>query len=266
MSRKPEGHTLPRTRLSAEKLTGLVTQWKGKYGWIKPGGVIEHEKAKLKNGNLFCTMNDIMDGSGVLHPGAPCEFHLYEDETGLGAEEVVETGPADPSTIPPEDQGKSKGKGGFNSYGKAPFSNGWGGDKGFGKAPAKGFSKGWSEPYGFGDKGGGKGWGGSWGGKGWGGKGWGGSGGGRKNIKKENAKSTVWLGGVPAGVSKEEIKANFEAAGSVKLVELIKQGKEGFVIFSSPEEAMSAIAMFNGAVINGSAIQVDTWNVRETTA
>jgi len=182
MSWKPEGHTLPRTRLSAEKFAGLVTQWKGKYGWIKPSQAIEHEKAKQKNGNLFCTMNDIMDGSGALHPGAPCEFHLYEDESGLGAEEVMETGPADPSAIPPEDQAKAKGKGGWGGdkgfgkgFGKAPapFSNGWGGDKGFGKAPSKGFGgfgKGWSEPYGFGDKGGGK-WGGGWGGKGWGG-GW----------------------------------------------------------------------------------------------
>mmetsp|Transcript_85589 Transcript_85589/g.242352 ORF Transcript_85589/g.242352 Transcript_85589/m.242352 type:complete len:397 (-) Transcript_85589:125-1315(-) len=112
-------------------------------------------------------------------------------------------------------------------------------------------------------KGGGK-WGGGWGGKGWGGGG--GSRGANKNVKAENAASTVWLGGIPAGVTKEEIKTNFEAAGSVKMVELIKQGKEGFIIFSSPEEAASAIAMFNGAAINGSAIQVDVWTMKEKTA
>jgi cold shock CspA family protein len=152
---KTQGHTLPRTRVSAEKFSGVVTAWKGKYGWIKPAEEIEHEKASLRNGSLFVSINDIFD-VGELHPGAPCEFHIWEDETGLGAEEVVETGPPDPSAIP-EDKGKGA-KGGAKSPGKAAgkapvSSNGWGGDKGYGdkgygKAPSKAFSKGWSEPYG----------------------------------------------------------------------------------------------------------------------
>merc|ERR1711920_760475 len=79
----------------------------------------------------------------------------------------------------------------------------------------------------------------------------------------ENAAATVWIGNVPAGVTPEEIKTNFEAAGTVKKLELIKQGKEGFAWFSSPEEAQNAIAMFNGAAINEQLIQVDPWTRRE---
>ncbi|CAK0807826.1 unnamed protein product, partial [Prorocentrum cordatum] len=79
---KPQGHTLPRTRLSAEKFSGVVTAWKGKYGWIQPSEEIEHEKASLRNGALFCSVNDILDGSTALHPGAPCEFHICEETTG----------------------------------------------------------------------------------------------------------------------------------------------------------------------------------------
>merc|ERR1719326_2457362 len=44
-SNRGKGHTLPRTRISAEKFTGTVLTWKGKYGWIKPSEEIPHEKA-----------------------------------------------------------------------------------------------------------------------------------------------------------------------------------------------------------------------------
>jgi len=144
------GHTLPRTRITAEKFTGVVVAWKGKYGWIKPDEEIEHEKASTRNGSLFASLSDILDGSTELHPGAPCEFHICEDDSGLGAEEIIETGPPDPSAIP-EEKGKSGPKGGGKLAGKAG-GKAWGDDKGFGKAPTKAptsaYSKGWSAPYG----------------------------------------------------------------------------------------------------------------------
>lgn len=144
-----QGHTLPRTRVTAEKFTGVVVAWKGKYGWIKPDEEIEHEKASMRNGSIFASQSDILDGSTELHPGAPCEFHICEDDSGLGAEEIIETGPPDPTAIP-EQKGKSGPKGGGKFGGKAngKAASPWGGDKGFGKAPTKAFSKGWSEPYG----------------------------------------------------------------------------------------------------------------------
>merc|ERR1711920_1164027 len=91
--------------------------------------------------------------------------------------------------------------------------------------------------------------------------GWGGGKGWRTpfKVKAENAAATVWLGNLPEGIGHEEIKTNFEAAGTVKRVQLIKQGKEGFAWFSTPDEAQTAIGMFNGAQINGQAIVVDPW-------
>merc|ERR1719203_1109862 len=104
-----------------------------------------------------------------------------------------------------------------------------------------------------------------WGGEGkgsFGGNGFGG-GGGRFKVKPENAAATVWLGNLPPGITSDEIKANFGSAGTVKVVELIKQGKEGFAWFASPEEAQNAIAMFNGSAINEQLIQVDPWTKTE---
>jgi len=223
---------LPRTRVTAEKFTGVVTAWKGKYGWIKANEEIEHEKASLRGGALFCSVNDIFDGNTELHPGAPCEFHICEDDSGLGAEEVVETGAPDPSLIP-EDKGKgAKGKG-AKAAGKAPPpSNGFGGDKGYGdkgygKAPSKAFaapSKGWSEPYG--GKGG-KGkdpWGGgkdAWGG---GKDAWGGGG---KGKDSWGAGKDAWGGGKDFGKGKGPLQSAFSKGKSDKGKDGKGSGKRG---------------------------------------
>jgi len=144
-----KGHTLPRTRLSAEKFTGTVAAWKGKYGWITPGEEIEHEKAKLHSGSLFVGMNDI-EGAMELEVGAPVEFHICEDDSGLGAEEVVQTGAAPPgaaaaakakfaATLAAQGKGGgAKGKDGGKGFAKGGFGkDSWSGcgAKGFGAAP-----------------------------------------------------------------------------------------------------------------------------------
>merc|ERR1712060_561946 len=89
-STKGKGHLLPRTRITAEKFLGTVSTWKGKYGWIQPAEEIPHEKAAKNKGSLFVSMDDIL-GVTELTPGATVEFHIWEDSTGLGAEEVVQT-------------------------------------------------------------------------------------------------------------------------------------------------------------------------------
>merc|ERR1712173_208322 len=86
-SNRGKGHTLPRTRISAEKFTGSVLTWKGKYGWIKPGEEIPHEKAAKNNRALFVSMDDV-NGKELVAEGQ-VEFHIFEDSSGLGAEEVV---------------------------------------------------------------------------------------------------------------------------------------------------------------------------------
>merc|ERR1712224_548035 len=40
-----QGHLLPRTRVTEEPLTGVVLEWRGKYGWIAPDDELGHEKA-----------------------------------------------------------------------------------------------------------------------------------------------------------------------------------------------------------------------------
>mmetsp|Transcript_141347 Transcript_141347/g.451452 ORF Transcript_141347/g.451452 Transcript_141347/m.451452 type:complete len:325 (+) Transcript_141347:125-1099(+) len=118
-----KGHTLPRVRISAEKFSGEVSAWKGKYGFITPSEQIEHEKASLHNGSLFFSKDDF-EGSGDIEVGASVQFHICEDDSGLGAEEVVQVGPAP--------KGAGKGKGGKDN------------GKGFGKAATKGSS--WAAP------------------------------------------------------------------------------------------------------------------------
>merc|ERR1712113_34996 len=81
-------HNLPRTRISAEKFTGTVSEWKGKYGWITPAEEIEHELASKNRGRLFFGLGD-MEGAESLEPGTSVEFHLWEDSSGLGCDEIV---------------------------------------------------------------------------------------------------------------------------------------------------------------------------------
>jgi len=159
-----KGHTLPRTRLSAEKFTGTVAAWKGKYGWITPSEEIEHEKAKLHNGSLFVGMNDIEAGQ-ELSVGATVEFHICEDDSGLGAEEVVQISTAPPGAAAAAAKGcgktsgksfgasaakggKDNGKNGAAkgaSWGKDASSwNSWGGKGGAAATPYGG--KGWTSP------------------------------------------------------------------------------------------------------------------------
>merc|ERR1711920_779508 len=70
--------------------------------------------------------------------------------------------------------------------------------------------------------------------------------------------TTVWIGNIPDGLTKEEIEENFKQAGTVKYCSLGKGGT-GKVEYSTAAEAKRAIEMFNGTEINGSALHVDPW-------
>lgn len=131
----PQGHKLPRTRLSAEKFQGVVTAWKGKYGFIKPDESVPHEKAQLRDGNLFVSKEDL-EGTERLDVGAPVVFHISEDSTGLLAEEVGQTGP---STKAGREVGEQNSKGNSKGWGKS-WNNGANGDQ-------KGNGKGWVKPW-----------------------------------------------------------------------------------------------------------------------
>jgi len=63
-------------------------EWKGKFGWVKAADTVEHEKAELRDGKLYVNAKDIVGGE-ELTAGQAVEFHIYEDSSGLGAEECV---------------------------------------------------------------------------------------------------------------------------------------------------------------------------------
>jgi len=87
--RGPSGPNLPRARISTEPVTGEVAEWKGKYGWIKPTVPIEHPMAQKNQGNIYVSMSDLQGGLQALTPGSLCQFQLFSDSSGLGAEEVI---------------------------------------------------------------------------------------------------------------------------------------------------------------------------------
>jgi len=85
-----QGHKLPRSRLTQSPVTGKVVEWKGKYGWIMPDTEIKHEIASRNGGRIFLSMSDVR-GKSSLSVGDRCSFHVFADESGLGAEECVPT-------------------------------------------------------------------------------------------------------------------------------------------------------------------------------
>ncbi|CAE8616297.1 unnamed protein product, partial [Polarella glacialis] len=88
-----KGHTLPRQRVTDDPVTGEVVEWKGKYGWVMPSAPIEHEKASKHEGKIFVSKSDLV-GVEELTVGSLCQFHVFTDASGLGAEECTAAGPS----------------------------------------------------------------------------------------------------------------------------------------------------------------------------
>jgi len=86
---RPSGPNLPRTRITEEPVTGEVDEWKGKYGWIKLTVPVEHELASKHEGRIYVSMTDLVGGAQELTPGSLCQFHVFSDVSGLGAEECI---------------------------------------------------------------------------------------------------------------------------------------------------------------------------------
>merc|ERR1712014_427405 len=82
----PSGPHLPRKLVSQVRMRGQVIEWKGKYGWIQPENSIQHPKAAKHQGKVFVSVSDLLDVQS-LEPGSFCEFYLFEDDAGLGAED-----------------------------------------------------------------------------------------------------------------------------------------------------------------------------------
>lgn len=83
---QPSGPNLARTRVSEEIVKGHVLEWKGKYGWILPMAPVQHPKAFKHQGKIFISQTDLDGKCRALAPGIQCEFYIFEDEAGIGAE------------------------------------------------------------------------------------------------------------------------------------------------------------------------------------
>merc|ERR1712032_53353 len=86
---RPSGPNLERKRITTEPLTGEVVEWKGKYGWIVPTSPLQHELAGRRDGKIYVSMTDITGGLTALTVGNLCNFHVYQDANGLGAEDCI---------------------------------------------------------------------------------------------------------------------------------------------------------------------------------
>lgn len=85
-SKRPTGPHLPRTRVSSEPMRGEVLEWKSKFGWIKAHSSIDHPLLEKHRGKIYVNVIDLLNRDS-LAPGDTCEFQLFSDVSGLGAEE-----------------------------------------------------------------------------------------------------------------------------------------------------------------------------------
>merc|ERR1719253_2478028 len=67
-------------------LIGTITQWRGKFGWVKPKDTIDHPLASKHQGDLFLGQADVE--AEIQGVGSRVRFMLYQDAHGLGAAKV----------------------------------------------------------------------------------------------------------------------------------------------------------------------------------
>jgi len=84
----PSGPDLPREVVSSESLTGEVSFFNRKMGWIVPSEPVSHPEAEKHGGKIYCHIQDVLE-SQKLEKGQSVQFTLYKDASGLGAQEVV---------------------------------------------------------------------------------------------------------------------------------------------------------------------------------
>jgi len=125
----------PRTKVFPHRVSGCISEWKGKFGWIEPDQPINHPEARKKGGRIYLGVEDVEDEIEGI--GSQVSFFVYADGSGLGAMNCRPGGaaggqalrpaparaaparPAQPQMsrpapgggAPPKGKGKGKGKG-----------------------------------------------------------------------------------------------------------------------------------------------------------
>merc|ERR1719156_498453 len=74
-------------------------------------------------------------------------------------------------------------------------------------------------------------------------------------LTKEN---TVWLNGIPAGVTNDTLMELGKQAGNCKKALVVKNGV-GYLEFGSPEEVGVAVSLLNGATTEDATLEADYW-------
>mmetsp|Transcript_39822 Transcript_39822/g.86923 ORF Transcript_39822/g.86923 Transcript_39822/m.86923 type:complete len:216 (-) Transcript_39822:55-702(-) len=72
-----------RERVTAQRVTGTLIEWKGKFGWIKPNEKVKHPLASSHQGKIYVSERDLEGGEIALK--GPVSFFVYADASGLGA-------------------------------------------------------------------------------------------------------------------------------------------------------------------------------------
>jgi len=83
------GPDQPRERVGETPITGQVLEWKDTYGWIQPHSEVDHPAAAMRDGKVYVNKKDLLNDLDSLEAGVTVSFFLYEDNCGLGAEEVA---------------------------------------------------------------------------------------------------------------------------------------------------------------------------------
>mmetsp|Transcript_10396 Transcript_10396/g.18675 ORF Transcript_10396/g.18675 Transcript_10396/m.18675 type:complete len:321 (-) Transcript_10396:11-973(-) len=77
-----------RETLTLAKITGTVSDWRRTFGWIIPDEEVPHPAAGMHSGRIYIHREDLV-GVDALEPGMEVSFHVYLDESGLGAAECA---------------------------------------------------------------------------------------------------------------------------------------------------------------------------------
>mmetsp|Transcript_47889 Transcript_47889/g.89002 ORF Transcript_47889/g.89002 Transcript_47889/m.89002 type:complete len:216 (+) Transcript_47889:65-712(+) len=109
----------PREIISRARVTGVIKEWKGKFGWIEPTKPVPGEKGGSK-GRVYLAIEDVEEELEGI--GATVSFILYKDKSGVGAAEckgatAAAQAPKAPAQGQKPMQASAKAKGG-KSWGK----------------------------------------------------------------------------------------------------------------------------------------------------
>jgi len=84
----------------------------------------------------------------------------------------------------------------------------------------------------------------------------------RQKLKQIPAENKVWVGGLPKGLTWQELEKHFEELSSKpKLTEIMAYGKAQLA-YPDSDAAAAAIEAANGSEIKGKTIEVDVWTTK----